>query len=254
MYLRKQTLDELNLGELSTLAELDFLEAIEKLKLYNHHSWLLPQLVQHFSTWKILADGKSTVLYNCQTPQQRGLYRLTRIVRSALLKAQNKHSEYSQLVPIILLAHKRYNGRSYESWRNYPGLEWILEPELYQAVTAVAPQCSREELLEITTTGLTTLDGKPKNPVSTHKLTGVDKDHKFYNLPRLLIVQLCQIWLAHPTIRHEAMILDHNNWDSIPQPLIDVEVLANKSQPKNKPLEQVPWKLDNSDIGTLAAV
>lgn len=252
MYLRKQTLLELNLGELSTLADGDFLEAIEKLKLYNHHSWLLPQLVQHFASWKILEDGKSTVLYNCQTSQQRSLYRLTRVVRSAILKNQNKHSEYSQLVPLILLAHKRYNGKSYESWRNYTGLEWILEPELYLAATATIPHYSREELLKITTIGLTTLDGKPKNPVSTHKLTGINEDHPFYNLPRLLIVQLCQIWLAHPTVRHEAMILDHNNWDSIPQPLIDVEVLVGKPQPKNKSLAQVPWKLDNTN--PLAAI
>ena len=239
MYLHKQTLDALNLGELSTLAEEPWLEAVTNLKLEKYSSWLLPQLVQHFSTWRILQDGRSTVLYNCQTPQQRSLYRLTRIVRSTLVKGQNKHSEYSQLVPLILLAHKRYHGKSYESWRDYPGLEWILEPELYLAVTTPPPQLDNKELLKIVTTGLTTQDGKPKNPISTHKLTGIDENHPLYNLPRLLIVQLCQIWLAHPTVRHEAMILDPHNWDNIPQPLIDVQVLEKSPTTTS----QVPWAL-----------
>ena len=221
MYLRKQTLEELNLGELPTLADSVLDEAVEALRLYNYHTWLLPQLVQHFSSWRILADGKSTVLANCKTQHERALWRLTRATRSTLVKGQNKHSEYSQLVPLILLAHKRYNNRNYESWRNYPGLEWLVEPELYQSMITKPPELEREELLNLVNAGLTTLAGKPKPPQSTHKLTGVVKGHPLYGLPRLMVVQLCQIWLAHPTIRHSDMILDSNNWDTMPTPLID---------------------------------
>lgn len=221
MYLRKQSLEELNLGELDVLADSQLDEAVEALRLYNYQSWLLPQLVQYFSTWRILQDGKSTVLANCKTQHQRCLWRLTRATRSMLVKGQNKHSEYSQLVPLILLAHKRYNNRNYESWRDYPGLEWLVEPELYHSMTTKPPALSREELLRIINAGLTTLAGKPKSAPSTHKLTGVVAGHPLYGLPRLQVVQICQIWLAHPTIRHSDMILDANNWDNMPEPLID---------------------------------
>ena len=221
MYLRKQTLEELNLGELPTLADSQLDEAVEALRLHNYHTWLLPQLVQHFSSWRILADGKSTVLANCKTQHERALWRLTRATRSTLVKGQNKHSEYSQLVPLILLAHKRYNNKSYESWRDYPGLEWLVEPELYAAMTTQPPELDKEELLSIINAGLTTLAGKPKPAWSTHKLTGVTRGHPLHGLPRLMVVQLCQIWLAHPQVRHSDMILDPNNWDHMPEPLVD---------------------------------
>ena len=238
MYLRKQTLEELNLGELPTLADSQLDEAVEKLGLYNYHTWLLPQLVQHFSSWRILADGKSTVLANCKTQQHRALWRLTRATRSALVKGQNKHSEYSQLVPLVLLAHKRYNNRSYESWRNYPGLEWLVEPELYLAMTTKPPELDAEELRRITAEGLTTTAGKPKSASSTHRLTGVVAGHPLHGLPRLTVVQLCQIWLAHPSVRHSDMILDYNNWDNMPPALVDWQ-----------PVKQ-PAKLDEDTVTT----
>lgn len=240
MYLRKQTLEELNLGELSTLADKELDSHVEQLKLCNYHTWLLPQLVQHFSTWRILADGKSTVLHNCRTPQERALWRLIRVTRSQLVKQQTKHPEYSQLVPLVLLAHKRYHGRAYETWRHYPGLEWLVEPELYDSMTSKPPQLEKEELLEIISRGLTTLAGKPKAAQSTHKLTGVTSGHKFYGLPRLTIVQISQIWLAHPSIRHGEMILSSDNWDHMPKPLVEWQPLPSKQKLDENTIT-TPW-------------
>lgn len=240
MYLRKQTLEELNLGELPTLADSQLDEAVEALRLHNYHTWLLPQLVQHFSSWRILADGKSTVLHNCVTQHERALWRLTRATRSTLVKRQNKHSEYSQLVPLILLAHKRYNNRSYESWRDYPGLEWLVEPELYQSMTTPLPELTREELLDIINAGLTTLAGRPKPAWSTHKLTGVTRGHKLHGLPRLSVVQVCQIWLAHPSIRHSDMILNHSNWDYMPPALVDWQPVKQPAKPDETQIT-TPW-------------
>lgn len=240
MYLRKQTLEELNLGELPTLADSQLDEAVEALRLHNYHTWLLPQLVQHFASWRILNDGRSTVLANCKTQQHRALWRLTRATRSVLVKGQNKHSEYSQLVPLILLAHKRYNGRSYESWRDYPGLEWLVEPELYLSMTTKPPPLDREELLAIINAGLTTTTGKPKPAWSTHKLTGVTRGHPLHGLPRLTIVQLCQIWLAHPQVRHSDMILDYNNWDHMPPALVDWQPVKPAAKP-SETQATTPW-------------
>lgn len=243
MYLRKQTLEELNLGELATCSDNTLDETAQiKLGLQKWSSWMLPQLVQHYSSWRILADGKSTVLANCQTPQQRGLWRLLRVTRSSLLKSQNKNSEYSQLVPLFLLAHKRYNNRSYESWRDYPQLEWLVEPELLLAMQHQPPQLDRDELLSILDDGLTTLAGKPKDPTTTHKLTGIPKTgHKFSGLPRLQVVMLSQIWLAHPSIRHNNMILDPTNWDNMPPALIDWQPIKNSVQQTAPETVTSPW-------------
>jgi hypothetical protein len=35
---------------------------------------------------------------------------------------------------------------------------------------------------------------------------------------------LTQIWLAHPTIRNEYMVLDPVNWDNVPQPLVSNDI------------------------------
>jgi hypothetical protein len=88
-------------------------------------------------------------------------------------------------------------------------------------MTIRPPELEKEELLEIVALGLTTTTGKPKPASSTHKLTGIVRGHPLYGLPRLSVVQLCQIWLAHPQIRHHDMILDPNNWDHMPTALVD---------------------------------
>ena len=55
---------------------------------------------------------------------------------------------------------------------------------------------------------------------------------------------VAQIWLAHPKHRCGDMILDPNDWDNMPQPLIDVDVglpsTTNKVQ-KSLPSEVMPW-------------
>jgi len=241
MYLRKQTLEELNLNELATLADQELDSHVGELRLSNYHQWLLPQLVQHFSTWQILGDGRSTVVHNCRQLRERALWRLLRVTRSRLINQQTKYPEYGQLVPLLLLAHKRYHNRAYETWRDYPGLEWLVEPELYLAMTTPQPELNRLELQEIVAHGLTTLAGRPKPAQSTHRLTGVTSGHPLYGLPRLLVVQLCQIWLAHPSIRHSNMILDSGNWDRMPQPLVEWQPIPRKEI--IEPTMTTPWAL-----------
>jgi len=277
MYLRKQTIEELNLSELSTLPD-DQLDSYvaNQLRLATWQSWLPAQLVQHYSTWRILADGKSTVLANCKTKQQqgiwrllrvtrsqlikqqiladgkstvlancknkqeRGIWRLLRVTRSQLIKQQTKNSEYSQLVPLFLLSQKRYHGRAYESWRDYPGLEWLVEPELLQAIKNPKPRLTNLELQEILASGLTQLNGKSKNPVTTHRLTGIPKTgHPLSQLPRLQVVMITQIWLAHPSVRHSDMILDSDNWDHMPRALVNWQTIPDPI--KENTTTTTPW-------------
>lgn len=35
---------------------------------------------------------------------------------------------------------------------------------------------------------------------------------------------LTQVWVAHPSLRNEYMVLDPVNWDQMPEPLIPTEL------------------------------
>ena len=114
-------------------------------------------------------------------------------------------------------------GVSYETWKNCAGLDYILEPRLFEAVTCDVPNLGSERLLEIRTQGLTTRSGKSagqlKSAESTWSLNGI-QDTELGHLPKLTQSILTQIWLAHPTHRSNLMILDLHDWDHMPEPLI----------------------------------
>jgi hypothetical protein len=78
-------------------------------------------------------------------------------------------------------------------------------------------------LLEIRTQGLTQRSGikagQMKPAESTWSLAGI-ADTELGHLPKLTQTILTQIWLAHPVHRSNLMILDPQNWDHMPEPLI----------------------------------
>lgn len=220
--LKKQLIQLLPLEQLSTLSDGELEQEIQALELQNYSSWLLPQLVSQLATWKIAGCGKTTVTLNCVNAWQQGLWKLTRVKRGLLIKNQIREPQYAKLTPLILLAFKRSYSRSYESWRNFPGLEWLLEPDLFAAVQA-APEFDRDTLLQCRQQGLAIKTG-PKAGTSrpahsTWQLYGI-QDTVLGSLPKLQQTILTQCWLAHPQIRCETMILDPNNWDFQPEPLI----------------------------------
>jgi hypothetical protein len=109
-------------------------------------------------------------------------------------------------------------------------------------------------LLEIRTQGLTQKSGvkagQMKNPETTWSLTGI-QDTEIAHLPKLTQTLLTQIWVAHPVHRNNLMILDPNNWDLMPEPLLPTNVFKT-TEPKemvnqiNKTLinniPNLPWK------------
>jgi hypothetical protein len=136
---------------------------------------------------------------------------------------------YSALVPLFLAAFKKYQSIPYSKWVNFKSL---VDPDIYNAMYCVCPSYTKEELLELRVIGSTIKTGDKagtvKNPVSTTTIThtGVEE---FDALPRLAKIMLTQVWLAHPTIRHEYMVLNPSNWDEMPSSLIDTEVKAPKT-------------------------
>ena len=49
-----------------------------------------------------------------------------------------------------------------------------------------------------------------------------------------------QVWIFAPSIRHENMILDINNWDLKPEPLCEIKVPTISNTTTNN--YDLPWK------------
>jgi len=223
--INKQELTALDLSHWAHLPLSEIAALAKEEKLSNFSTWLLPQLVAWFGTWKIYSSGRETVIKNCTTKQQQAWYKLSQIRRSCLVEPQTKHPDYGQLTPLILLGFRRSQNVSYEYWRNFPELNKLLEPELYTAVVDQPPlDLSHQRLVELQTQGLTIKSGPQRGQVrpadSTYRLSGL-QGTEIGHLDQITQMIVCQTWLAHPKNRRETMILDLHNWDRMPQPLVE---------------------------------
>lgn len=236
----------------------------ESNELSHLHGWLLPQLVAWFGTWTLAytADGRidclKTIHQNCPDPKTRAFYTLSRIKRSVLVASQTKSPDYATLTPLILMGQKRMKGIDYESWRTAQDLSWILEPRLFDAIVldaeVVATVCSlgSDRLVEIRDQGLLARTGakagQMKPAKSTWSLTGI-QGTELGSLPKITQTILTQCWLAHPESRTPYMILDLQNWDNMPQPLVTNDIFKSVSAPpqlKKQAKEAavaLPWDL-----------
>ena len=236
----------------------------ESHELSHLHGWLLPQLVAWFGTWTLVKtvegeiDCLATIKHNCPDPKSRAFYTLTRIKRSILIPSQTKSPDYATLTPLIMMGQKRMAGVSYESWRGAKDLSWILEPRLYSAVVLepdVLETCCNlgsDRLIEIRDKGLLartgTKAGQMKPAKSTWSLTGI-QDTELGSLPKITQTILTQCWLAHPESRTPYMILDLQNWDQMPQPLITNDIFKPvvSTNVTTKPVKEtanlMPWDL-----------
>ena len=209
----------------------------EQMQLSHLHQWLLPQLVAWYGSWTLVYDEHSnydclaTVKLNCSDPKSKAFYMLSRVKRSLLVAQQTKTPDYASLTPLILMGLKRMQGINYETFRTSSGLQYMLEPRL----------------LEIQKQGLTTKTGKTAGSMkparSTWSLSGI-QDTEIGHLPKLTQTILTQCWLAHPELRTPYMMLDLQNWDSMPQPLVTNDIFkAVQTQPKQELADVLPWNL-----------
>jgi hypothetical protein len=233
----------------------------DTMNLSHLHTWLLPQLVAWYGNWTLVYDGDKidclgSIKHNCPDPKSRAFYMLSRVKRALLVATQTKSPEYATLTPLIMMGLKRMKGVNYESWRNSTGLQYILEPRLFSAMIlsdadlSIIGSLGSDRLKEIQVQGLTTKSGKTagsmKPAKSTWSLTGI-QDTEIGHLPKLTQTIITQCWLAHPELRTPYMILDLENWDSMPQPLVSNEIFkAVPEQQPNKSREVadvLPWDL-----------
>lgn len=238
MQIKKQDIYSLPLNEIAETPLEMVADWCEHNKLSYFHTWLPAQLLAHFGTWKLQRDpgGKPLVMetlkHNVTSPWHRGAWKLTRIKRSLLVPKQIAQAEYGAFTPLILAGFKKMQGIRYESWRGCEHLELVLEPELLDAVQHDSYDfCSlgSDRLLELRQQGLVTQSGaakgKLKSAESTWALSGM-QGTELDGLPKWTQTMLCQCWLAHPKNRSPYMILDPQNWDNMPEPLISAELFT----------------------------
>lgn len=200
-------------------------------------SWMLPQIVAYYGTWQIYTvegkiDPMQAARHNIKTPWEIGLWRVaTQLKRGSLVKMQSRpeYANYSALVPLILCAQKKYNGMPYSRW-NIEEQCPLVDEALCEAMLWRDDEVyglGSERILEIRTQGLTIKSGpkmgQVQKPTSQWCLKGI-KDTEYNSVPTLAQTMLAQIWVAHPTLRSEYMILDPYDWDRIPPPLVTTEI------------------------------
>lgn len=243
---------EVELADLETVAE--------QQKILQYNSWMLPQMLARFGEFTPVftaegqIDAAKTAMHNLgKDPKLRGMYLVaTKLPRGKLVQRQNsaQGAHYGALVPLVMAGLKKYQQIPYSRW-DPSGIKYVVDKNLAQAMLCEqVPDLSLERLLEIRTLGLTTKSGKTegqvKNPLSTWALTGI-QDTELGHLPKLAQTMLTQIWLAHPTIRNEYMVLDPTDWDHMPPPLITKDIFVAPETKSVKTLKPdtgsyLPWE------------
>lgn len=209
--------------------------------------WILEQMLAQIARWPLVKDvagkidGEQTVRNAVKSSElNRGIWFLaTHDKRGEFVDKQNSlGAPYSALVPLILAAHKKYKSIDYSQWSN---TRYCLDPKL-EAATQVGEHyeacrsLGSETLLKILNHGLVVQSGPKKGELRSarssyniYNLKNIEYGDAIDQLPHLAIVMLLQFWVAHPTVRNKYMILDPNNWDLMPEPLIpDLEISTNK--------------------------
>lgn len=163
---------------------------------------------------------------------------LTQDIRGSIVGklTQNKHPQYSALVPLVLSALKIYRKVGYEEWDlKAPHLRGLVNPSLLECMKCSALEVSKEELIffrqssQLVKTGAT--KGNIRDITSFFNINRTGNT-EFDALPKLMKIILCQTWVAHPSIRTDLMILSVPNLDSMPEPLLEGEINISKYEEK----------------------
>lgn len=261
----KNTIESLNFAELYQCVDDQAREQwCKDQNLLSKQNWMWPQILAHYGSWRVVRqvnalDLLGTLKHNIQQPWHLGLWTLvTKVPRSLLIRTQTNPDSvnWSNLVPVILAALKRDQNIPYNHWPRQD-LHRVMPKLLWECVqwadTMEGQACHNlgsEELIQIRTEALVTKTGKtagkPKNPLSTWTLTGL-QGTPLWGTPKLISTMLCQVWVAHPQLRTGYMILDPWDLDRIPPSLWGEnlfshnEIAETNTAPNNKELK-LPWE------------
>jgi hypothetical protein len=224
-------------------------------------TWFSFQLLAYFGTWRAVKDESG--LYNAQltwdanTRLREDYFALgsgllatshrPKFFKDAPKGNQQYKSPINPLVPIILAGFKKFQGIQYSNW-NLLGLETLLDPDLAKLVGVTVPDIAVSDIIALRNTAITDRAGPrqgiPNNPATCTKLNHLG-DTAIGHLPKLAKYMVLQTWAAHPSNRNEYMILDPNNWDNIPEPLVNKDIFLHQTPTivKSKAWEgtDLPW-------------
>jgi hypothetical protein len=252
-------LEAIPLHEIANQTDPKLLEVwVAEQQLVLKEEWLWPQILAHYNRWNLILDDggmvdiPKTLRINICSDWELGLWRLVnRVNRSHLVKRQSHPSSvnWSSLAPTILLAQRRDRGVPYQSWP-LEGLDRVIPKELYECLLWAShnPDWSSlgsQELIEIRQQGLLYKTGQKqgqyKSALTTWQLTGLPTIWR--EIPRLAVTMLTQIWVCHPQLRTQYLILDPWQWDHMPQPLLPDEIFSVVATegPKHVKVADMPW-------------
>lgn len=234
--------------------------------LFSKLDWFPYQLLAYFGSWKAikneagLYDANLTLQANAvnsesSTYSKQWIYgtiilangNRSNIFSGTLRGSPQYTSSINPLVPIILAGFKKFQDIPYSHW-DKKGLSNIVDDALYQAMivgeeySTIVSALSKTELVTLRNIAITDTTGKRaniiNNPVTSAKLNHLATT-ALGSLPKLAKHMAIQTWCAHPTNRTQYMILDPNNWDSMPEPIVETAIL-NKTDIKEFPAD-IPW-------------
>lgn len=255
MYFKSHDIKDFPFQEYAKLNDSQLEDKAKTHYLTAHNSWMLPQIAAHYGNWSLVisengrVDPNATAKKNITTDWDLGLWRVcTKLKRGSLVKAQinPEFASYSALVPLILMGAKKYQGVDYSHW-DITHKSQLIDKNLLEAM-CWRPEIvtgdegdlhsglanfglRKERLLELRNIGLTVKQGKDsgttKSPTSAWCLRGM-QNTELADVPKLVGTMLTQIWVAHPSLRTEYMILDPQNWDTMPEPLISTDIFEKR--------------------------
>lgn len=214
-------------------------------------SWLPQQMMAYFGSWDaVRVDGVySPLLTVKRNTQERddlfalGALMLAKAPRSDFFKgapkgSQQYKSSINPLVPIVLAGFKRYQDIPYEAW-DKSEIGAIVDDEIAALVGCKLPSLSDVDIFAIRNNALTPKNGaragKSNNPATTASLYHL-QESAIGHLPKLARHMVLQTWAAHPQNRDAYAIVDPENWDRVPPPLVEGTDLF-------VPQEQMPSKV-----------
>ena len=227
--------------------------------------WVLPQVLANIgSSWPLVKDSSGLVSFkstisawgvasdrgelslDSSTISKRGITALLKwlclsprgsILGSGAKQTAKEWIRYSAGVPLVLSAFKEYREVPYGAWDWSDPLKSFLVDEDIVAWSnhfGVVQPWTEGELLDFREGSLTVKTGKTqgtvRKPTSLTQVYGVT-DPAFKALPRLMKLNLCQLWCFHPTLRTRYTIGNHMDLDHQPTPLVEGDVLEAPVSP-----------------------
>ena len=200
--------------------------------------WLPYQLIAHFGNWTPVKNetgkysGVNTLKANCTSDYQKGIAMFALGSRSQMFnKGPRTFPQYKSpiapLVPIILAGFKQNQEIQYGDW-DPTAIPLMVDKDLADAMLCGIDTSDWDdfELLKLRKTANTDKNGKVYSVATSAKVNGLGTS-LVKDLPRLAKFMALQTWCAHPSNRTRYMVLDHNNWDTLPEALISSELVSS---------------------------